>query len=382
MAGSRMLKKILTLGVLILAAGACGPAAVQNDEAPVAENVVFAFEFGAAALAWRDDSHQVVIGFTDELNQSDDGVDKWKIASFCSRAKDDRTSRTVHMVWSGEVSGGTPTAAGGVTALAEDPFGAAACTGGTSTAISSDASNLDLSTLPVTKALKGSVLVEYLTDTPDTATEVSVVIKTATADGEGTFTRKLSKALDTKTVDDSSNADIPADAVVDVPTPSINNVVPKAEFSQIEGNPGRLQVNFLGLIDPSSGETINLVANESIFIADGNSRSQKGLKITRGESNSLPVDILFAIDNSGSMGEEADKVAEKIKEFASTLVKSGVDAKFAVIGFNGGITGAIDFTDVGRIESFLNRDKGTMRTGGFEGSNADALEEKAGNFDL
>jgi uncharacterized protein YegL len=94
------------------------------------------------------------------------------------------------------------------------------------------------------------------------------------------------------------------------------------------------------------------------------------------------VDIVFVIDNSGSMGEEADKVAEKIKDFAAKLVASGVAAKFAVVGFNGGITGALDFTDVAGIETYLNRDKGTMRTGGFEGPNADTLKDKAGTFSL
>lgn len=365
-----------------LAVVACGPKSVDNKDAPTQENVIFPIEYASYAMSWRDDSHQVMIGFTDELNQSEPDNKKYTVTTFCDRTKEQRSPRTIHLVWSGEVKDGAPTDFGGTDGTKEDPFGAASCTGGTTKIIESDAKDLDLSALPVTKALEGSALVEYMTDTPDTETEVTVVIKTATADGQGVYKRQLTQGLATKTVDDATNADIPPDASVDVPTPTINNVSPKAQFSQVAGNPGRIQVNFLGLIDPTTGATINLVANETIFIADGDSRDQKGLKITQGSGNSLPVDIVFVIDNSGSMGEEADKVAEKIKDFAAKLVASGVDAKFAVVGFNGGITGALDFTDVAGIETYLNRDKGTMRTGGFEGPNADTLKDKAGTFSL
>jgi hypothetical protein len=368
---------IILIGVI-----GCGPKAVDNKDAPTQENVIFPIEYASAALTWRSNSHQVVIGFTDELNQSLEDNKKYTVSSFCQRIADERSPRTVHIVWSGELKNGNPTGMSGVDALNESPYGAASCTGGTVKAINADAKDLDLSTLPVTKALEGSALVEYMTDTPDTETEVTVIIKTATADGQTVYTRKLQKGLAAKTVDDAANADIPADASVDVPTPTINNLAPRAVFSQVEGNPGRIQINFLGLVDPTTGVTVGLVANQTIFVADGDSRDQKGLKITQSADNSLPVDILFAIDNSGSMGEEADKVAEKIKDFAQKLVEKGVDAKFAVVGFNGGITGAIDFTDVVGIEGFLNREKGIKRTGGFEGSNASTLEDKAGSFKL
>jgi hypothetical protein len=377
-----LVKNAVSLAIIGLGMFGCGPKAVDNIDAPVQENVIFPIEYAGEALTWRTDSHQVVIGFTDELNQSEKDNKKYTVNSFCQRISEARSSRTVHIVWSGEVNSGIPTGTPPVDDLNENPFGAANCTGGTTKAIDPGAQDLDLSTLPVTKALEGSALVEYMTDTPDTDTEVTVIIKTATADGQTVYTRKLKQGLATKTVADTVNADIPADASVDVPTPSINNLTPRAVFSQKEGNPGRIQLNFLGLVDPTTGATVELIANQTIFLADGDSRSQKGLKITQGASNSLPVDILFAIDNSGSMGEEADKVAEKIKEFSQKLVERGVDAKFAVVGFNGGITGAIDFTDVAGIETFLNRDKGIKRTGGFSGGNAAILEEKAGSFKL
>lgn len=377
----RRCEKTLLAGIAMVVA-ACGPKAVDNKDAPTQENIVFPVEYASFAMSWREDSHQVLIGFTDELNQSDENNKKYTVAAFCQRIEEQRSSRTVHLIWSGDVESGQPTDIGGINAENENPFGAAQCTGGTTKIIDKGAGDLDLSTLPVTKALEGSALVEYMTDTPDTETEVTVVIKTATADGQGVYKRQLTQGLATKTVDDAVNADIPADAEVDVPTPTINNVSPKVQFTQVAGNPGRIQLNFLGLIDPTTGATVNLVANQTIFIADGDSRNQKGLKITQGSDNSLPVDIVFAIDNSGSMGEEADKVAEKIKDFAGKLVASGVDAKFAVVGFNGGITGALDFTDVAGIEAYLNREKGTLRTGGFEGANAESLKEKAGSFSL
>lgn len=371
-----------TSAVAVSAFIGCGPKPVANDAAPKSENVVFAFEFGMANLSWRTDSHQVMIGFTDELNQSEKGVDKWTVSRFCARLAEQRASRTAHMVWSGEVTGGKPQGQGFGDGKEEDPFDVATCSGGTTKAISSNASDLDLSTLPVTKALTGSALVEYLSDTPDQDNTVSVVIKTETADGEITYTHKQAAGTATQTVPSTANSDIPADSMVAVPTPTLNNLKPKATFSQVDGNPRRIKVNFLGLTDPTTGESVKLVANETIFLGEGSARLQKGLKVTQSDAIGLPVDVLFTVDNSGSMGEEADKIADKISDFAAALVKSGVDARFAVVGFNGGITGARDFTDVSGVESYLGRGKGTMRTGGFEGDNGSDLETKAGTFDI
>src|SRR5262245_27178640 len=44
-----------------------------------------------------------------------------------------------------------------------------------------------------------------------------------------------------------------------------------------------------------------------------------------------PVDILWVIDNSGSMGEEEDRVQDNMNNFAMSIAASGVDYHVIVI---------------------------------------------------
>lgn len=90
-----------------------------------------------------------------------------------------------------------------------------------------------------------------------------------------------------------------------------------------------------------------------------------------------PVDIVFLVDNSTSMGDKADKVANEIKDWANSLSTS-LDIKYACIGygFSGRVTGGIDFTDATSLESFLNRSTSYSRTIGFVPSGGD-LQTKA-----
>lgn len=353
-----------------------------NEEAPEAENVVFPIEFAQAHLAWRAGAHRVVIAFTDELNQSDKGVDKWRADSYCERNEKRRNDATVHVIWSGPTKNDKPD--GGVFGDgddAEDPFIVADCSGGTKKIIKDDASDLDLTSLPVTKALKGGALVEYLSETPNADNKVSLTIKTATADGTATFAHKQPLAGDAVAVDPAKNADIPADALTEVPATTLNNLKVEAEFSQHPDNPRRIKVNFLGLVDPATSETISLVANQNIFLSEGDSRRQKGLKVTQSRvENQLPVDLVFVIDNSGSMGEEADGVTSKITDFATQLAQSGLDVRFAALGAFGDVNGAVNFTDAGGLKMHLSRASGTSRTEGFTGADGKDLEEKAKTF--
>jgi hypothetical protein len=383
-----MTSRILALVTIAVATGACAKKKT-NDAAPLSENIVYGVEFAQAKLAWRDGSHRVMIGFTDELNQSDEGVDKFTVAKFCDRVAGARTEApVVHLVWSGSVDAkGRPSAGflgNGIDDLNEDPFRIAECAGGTTQAVESDASDMDLSTLAVTKALEGTALLEYVTDEPDVAKSVTVTIATATADGETTQDVALptAPAADSLTAESDANKDIPADELVEVPAPTKSNVSPKAQFSQADGNPRRVRVNLLGLVDPTTGGTIQLEANKTVFVSEDGSREQKGLKVTQSAANALPVDLVFVIDNSGSMGEEADKVADKVKAFAAALAAKGIDARFGVVGIDGDVTGAVNLTSRDGLDDYLGRSSGTSRTIGFGGDDASALEEAAKTFDL
>ncbi len=183
----------------------------------------------------------------------------------------------------------------------------------------------------------------------------------------------------------ANNSDIPGDPTgVTVPTTTKNNVTPSASFSTTGS---RVKLNLLGLLDPSTSQPISLNYNASspqssnIFIEEDG--VVKGLKVTKvGTGNVLTADIVFLVDNSGSMDDEADSVAASIIDFANYLQASGLDVKFAVVGFSvsGDINGGINFTTAQKLSTYLERSTGTYRTEGFSGPDSAALYNRAYNF--
>jgi hypothetical protein len=188
----------------------------------------------------------------------------------------------------------------------------------------------------------------------------------------------------------ADNSDIPPDpSNITVPTPVLNNLIPAATFARTGGNPGRIRVNLLGLVNPITLQPIDLFAdyNESEYNfyleEDG---ILKGLKLTKvSTSTVLTADIVFTVDNSGSMDEEADSVANSIIEFADFLSSSGLNVRFACIGYSvsGYVNGGVNFTTKTALQQFLNRpyyDTGTYRTMGFFGADSADLEMAASGY--
>jgi len=182
---------------------------------------------------------------------------------------------------------------------------------------------------------------------------------------------------------DDPNSDIPADpSGVVIPTPTKNNVQPTATFSP-QGT--RIKINLQGLIDPTTNQPLTLMydannpQNSNVFVDEDG--KVKGLKVTKVSSNNiLKADLVFIVDNSGSMSEEADSVAASIIEFANFLQVSGLDAKFGIVGYTSGVNGAINFTDAQSISAYLNRASGTSRTRGFAGTDSVSLETRSYTF--
>ncbi len=180
--------------------------------------------------------------------------------------------------------------------------------------------------------------------------------------------------------DNNTNSDIPPDpSGVTVPAPTKNNVQPTATFSPA-GN--RIQVSLLGLIDPSTNQPLNITYNvsspqsSSIFVEEDG--VVKGLKVTKvGSGTVLKADIVSLVDNSGSMDEEADSIAKSIIDFANFLQTSGLDVKFAIVGYDYGVNGGINFTNAQTLSNYLNRATGTYRTYYFAGPDSAALTNRA-----
>jgi hypothetical protein len=184
---------------------------------------------------------------------------------------------------------------------------------------------------------------------------------------------------------ENPNSDIPSDPQnVPVPTPTNNNILPAATFEKTGGNENRIRVNLLGLFDPNTLQPLDIIANYS----SGNHNFYlqedsilKGVMVTKVSSgNVLKTDIVFTVDVSGSMGQEADSVAASIIEFANFLSNSGLDAVFGLVGYYGNVRGAINFTNSAALSNFLNRSTGTSRARGFAGADSAALETAAQTF--
>ncbi len=199
------------------------------------------------------------------------------------------------------------------------------------------------------------------------------------------FVLSLIVACDSTETPPADNTNIPGDpSGVTVPTPTLNNALPTATFTP---SSGIMKINLQGLLDPTTNQPIQFTYNannpqsSNIFIQEDG--VVKGLSVTKvGSGNVLSADVVFCVDNSGSMDQEADSVAASIIEFANYLQSSGLDVKFAVVGFSvsGDINGGINFTNAQTLNTYLNRFTGTYRTEGFSGPDSAALYNRANNF--
>ena len=145
-----------------------------------------------------------------------------------------------------------------------------------------------------------------------------------------------------------------------------------------------LRIDMTGVKNPGDMEWLDLYGtgtgdNQNVWVeVDGQPKGIDVINVSDQESHEVMTDIVFTVDNSGSMGQEADAIARDIIEWAQLLAKSHLNARFAVVGYGGYIDGAIDLTDENELNSYLNYSSGTYRTMHFGGSNADQLQAWAG----
>ena len=95
------------------------------------------------------------------------------------------------------------------------------------------------------------------------------------------------------------------------------------------------------------------------------------------------VDLVFLVDNSGSMDEEANAVAKEILDWSKMLSKT-LDMRFGCVGYDydGEVNGAINMCGINEIDAFLNRSGkyGIDRTMGFEGPDKDVLAKEYARY--
>lgn len=189
-----------------------------------------------------------------------------------------------------------------------------------------------------------------------------------------------------------SVAGIPSDDLAD-PNPEIvdpNANIPNFNYTvEQEGDYTIIRLDMTGVQNPESKEWINLIgtggkegSKQNIWVSVDN--KPKGILVTKASDDengaSNAVDLVFLVDNSGSMSEEADAIARDIVAWAQLLTSSNLDMRFGCVGYDGRITGALNITDVNSLSEFLNYSSGTNRTYHFGGADASVLSSAASSY--
>lgn len=192
-------------------------------------------------------------------------------------------------------------------------------------------------------------------------------------------------------LEDGNSTGIPDDSqatpnpIIDESTTSISNFQYTVE--QTEDGLTVIRLDLTGVQDQDTKEWMKLYGTgseqQNVWVeVDG---KPKGILVhNNSEDNELAkkIDLVFLVDNSGSMSEEADAIARDIISWSQNLANSGLDVRFGCVGYNGLITGGINITGVNELSNFLNRSTGTNRTMGFVGNDANTLSSAKYTYDL
>ena len=111
------------------------------------------------------------------------------------------------------------------------------------------------------------------------------------------------------------------------------------------------------------------------FIIYNTSDDNSGQKVSK-------ADLVFLVDNSGSMSDEANTIANDIMSWSQELERHGLDIRFGCVGYaeRGFINGALDITSATELSEYLNYSSGTNRTMHYGGSNSRTLQTNANNM--
>ncbi len=114
----------------------------------------------------------------------------------------------------------------------------------------------------------------------------------------------------------------------------------------------------------------SLKKNEILIYHDGKSQPITDLQ-TISERNSLPIDIVFVIDQTGSMRKVVGEVKVNVEEFIRKLAMKGIDSRLGLITFSDRVERRKDFTN--DVKKFIAWIDGLSVAGGGD-DNENALE--------
>ncbi len=169
-----------------------------------------------------------------------------------------------------------------------------------------------------------------------------------------------------------------------------NTVIPNLVYTVEEVN-GRtvIRIDLTGIQNPNElSEWVRLygtaLSNQNVWLSiDGKPKGFTVVNTIDEKTGQVAAaDLVFLVDNSGSMDEEADAVARDIIDWSAKLSKT-LDIKFGCVGYDvsGYVNGAFDFDSSEALSEYLNREGhtylGTDRTVGFLD---EKLQDYASNY--
>ena len=197
---------------------------------------------------------------------------------------------------------------------------------------------------------------------------------------------------DTIVLESGNTTGIPSDDLADE-NPEIGSsttYIPNIQYIlETDGTDAIVRIDMTGIQDAHTLDWLRLIGTaqngQNIWLSvDGH---PKGILVYNNadeneDNQTFAVDLVFLVDNSGSMSEEADAIARDIISWAQTLESSNLDIQFGCVGYSvdGDINGAINLTDANTLGTYLNRTTGTDRTEGFAGLDALDLRNAAASY--
>ena len=153
-----------------------------------------------------------------------------------------------------------------------------------------------------------------------------------------------------------------------------------------------------GIYDPEDQKWLELAgtgkSGQNVWVSIDD--KPKGIDVSNNLNGNNPLnsvyDVVFLVDNSGSMGEVSDAVAYDIINWATVLEKSNLDVRFGCVGYgynvgqqygylvnDYGVVGALNITSYSDLNDFFNRSglSGRSRTKGYDGIDATSLDSTA-----
>ncbi len=209
----------------------------------------------------------------------------------------------------------------------------------------------------------------------------------------GVCTSCMDDGDDTIVLENGNTTGIPSDKLA-TDNPDIGTAtttIPNVQYTvDVDGDDAVVRIDMTGIMDMDTYDWLRLIGTaedgQNIWLSiDG---QPKGILVYNTaddtDDEERAVDLVFLVDNSGSMGQEADAIARDIISWSDNLELSGMDILFGCVGYSvsGTINGGINITNATALSEYLNYSSGTSRTMHFAGNDASALQAAAAGYSV